>query len=122
MASQHSHHWLERRDEGEVTVVRFLIPRLQAEEDIHDLFKQIYHLADDVGRRRLVLDLGRVEYVNSGTIGKLVMLNKKVEATKGRLALCHLTSGVRGLLEKTHLQDLFHIYKDEQQALQSFTA
>jgi anti-sigma B factor antagonist len=122
MATQHGHHWLERRDEGEVTVVRFLIPRLQVEEDIHDLFKQIYHLADDVGRRRLVLHLGRVEYVNSATIGKLVMLNKKVEAAKGRLALCHLTPDMRGLLEKMHLQDLFQIYEDEQQALQSFTA
>jgi anti-sigma B factor antagonist len=120
MTAPHGHHWLERQDVGEVTVVGFLIPRLQVEEDIRDLFRQIYHLADDVGRRQLVLNLGRVEYVNSAAIGKLVLLNKKVEAGGGRLALCQVTPEIHHLLEKMHLTEMFHLYADEAEALRSF--
>jgi anti-anti-sigma factor len=122
MSSPHFHHWLERDDVGEITVVRFLIPRLQVQEDIHDLFKQIYHLADDVGRRRLVLNMGRVDFVNSAAIGKLVMLNKKVEAGNGRMALCQVAPDIRHVLERMHLADMFPIYTNEPEALQSFTA
>jgi anti-anti-sigma factor len=121
MSAPHGHHWLERQDIDETTVVRFLIPRLLVQEDINDLFRQIYHLVDDVGRRLLVLNLARVDYVNSAAIGKLVMLNKKVEAGNGRLVLCQLAPEIRQVLEKMHLDDMFPIYENEPEALQSFT-
>jgi anti-sigma B factor antagonist len=54
-------------------------------------------------------------------LGKLVMLNRKVEAANGRLALCHLTPAVQEVLEATHLNTLFNIYATEQAALQYFS-
>ena len=74
-----------------------------------------------LGRNRLVLNLAVVEYLPSMALGKLVMLNRKVQVGAGCLALCHLTPTVTEVLEVTRLSSLFNIYPTEQEALQSFT-
>lgn len=55
------------------------------------------------------------------SLGKLVMLNRKVQAGNGRLVLCNLSQTIQHLLDTTHLGDLFPLYATEQEALQSFS-
>jgi anti-sigma B factor antagonist len=119
MPSTHGGHWLERDDRGDVTVVRLKLLRL-GDDDAQAVFKQVYSLVDDMGRSKLVLSLGPVEYLPSMALGKLVMLNRKAQAAGGRLALCQLTAGAREILDATHLSQLFHLYGTEQEAVQSF--
>jgi anti-anti-sigma factor len=109
---------LEREDVGDATVVRLKLPRLQ-DDDAQVLFKQIYSLVDDMGRNKLVLNLGPVDYLPSMALGKLVMLNRKTQVARGQLALCQLSPGVAEILEVTHLNDIFLIYPTEQDALQA---
>ena len=122
MSTKPGRHWLERADVGDVTVARFAVQRLQLEEFIRTIFQQLYGLVDVAHRNRLVLNLGTVEMLTSAAIGKLVMLNRKVQAANGRLALCCLTPTVKEIFDSMRLTDLFHIYPDEQAALQSFDA
>jgi anti-anti-sigma factor len=117
----HGGHWLEREDKGDVTVVRLKLARV-GDEDAQTLFKQIYSLVDDMGRRNLVLSLSLVEYLPSMALGKLVMLNRKTQIARGRLALCQLSPGVAEILEVTHLNEIFTIYPTEEDALRSFGA
>jgi anti-anti-sigma factor len=119
MSGKHGGHWLEREDVGDVTVVRLKLARVD-DDDAQTLFKQIYSLVDDMGRRNLVLSLATVEYLPSMALGKLVMLNRKTLLAKGRLALCHLTEGVTEIFDITHLADIFAIYPTEEEALRSF--
>jgi anti-anti-sigma regulatory factor len=49
------------------------------------------------------------------------MLNRKVQATNGRLALCQLTPAVLATLESIRLMELFTICATEEEALQSFS-
>ena len=120
MSSTHGSHWLEREDFDNVTVVRLKTPKILDEETIRDVFDPIYTLVS-IGRNRLVLNLVVVEYLPSMALGKLVMLNRKVQVGDGRLALCHLTPAVTEVLECTHLSSLLNLYATEQEALQSFT-
>ncbi len=119
MPGTHGGHWLQREDVGDVTVVRLKLARV-GDEDALALFKQIYSLVDDMGRRNLVLSLGPVEYLPSMALGKLVMLNRKAQAAQGRLALCQLSEGVAEILELTHLNEIFSIYPTEEDAVRSF--
>jgi anti-sigma B factor antagonist len=121
MPATHGGHWLEREDRGDVTVVRLKLPRL-GDDDAQAIFKQVYSLVDDMGRNKLVLDLGPVEYLPSVALGKLVMLNRKAQAANGRLALCQLSPDVRDILDVTHLSQLFQLYATEGEAVQSFAA
>ena len=111
---------LERQDFGDVTVVRFKVPRLDDDAITRDLFGQIDTLVRDAGRSNLVLNLSTPEYLPSLAIGKLVLLNRRTQEKKGRLALCHLSPLVDEVLNLTHLTELFSIYSTEQEPVRSF--
>jgi anti-anti-sigma factor len=119
MAAQHTWHQLERQDIGDVTVLRFGTRRLQTEEQVRPLFQQLCRLVDDLGRSRLVLDLGGVEFIDSSAIGKLVMLNRKARLANGGLALCCLEPDVARILATMHLDDLFQVWANADEAIQS---
>ena len=121
MSTKHGSHWLEREDFGSVTVVRLKTPKTLDEDTIRAVFEPIYSLVGEVGRTQLILSLDAVEHLPSLAVGKLVMLNRKVQATNGRLALCQLTPAVLETLESTRLMELFTICATEEEALQSFS-
>jgi anti-anti-sigma factor len=78
---------------------------------------RVYSLVSDMGRNNLVLNLAAVDHLPSMALAKLVMLNRKVQAGNGRLALCQLSPTVKEILESTHLSDFFNIFAMEQEAL-----
>ena len=121
MSSKHGSHWLEREDFGSVTVVRLKTPKTLDEDTIRAVFEPIYSLVGEMGRNQLILSLDAVEHLPSLAVGMLVMLNRKVQATNGRLTLCQLTPAVQETLERTRLTELFTICTTEEEALKSFS-
>jgi anti-anti-sigma factor len=115
-----AHRLLDREDVGDITAVRFTTARLQGEDEIRNLFRHVAGLVTEAGRRNLILNFQRVEFLDSSAVGQLIMLNRKVQGAGGRLALCHLTPTTRDTFETMHLTDLFNIYDAEQEALDSF--
>lgn len=103
-----------------VTIIRFLVRSIRADEDILRIFEQINHLVDEDGRTRLVLDFCAVQDFASLTIGKLVQLHKKLQPPHGRLTYCHLTPVVAEILKIMGLDRQFHIYQTQEEALRSF--
>src|SRR5215510_2218107 len=51
------------------------------------------------GERRLVVDLGRVEYISSAGLGVLFSLAKRIHDAHGALAICALHDQVRRVFE-----------------------
>ena len=119
--SKHGAHWLEREDHDAISVVRFKTPKVLDEDTLRTVFELIYSMVADVGRNQLVLNLAAADFLPSMAMGKLVMLNRKIQAASGRLALCNLAPAVAESLENTRLNQLFKIYATEAEALQSFT-
>jgi anti-anti-sigma factor len=113
-------HWLDREDIDDVTVARFLVTRLWGEELCREVFGLLFGLVDQAGRSRIVLNLERVELMDSSAISKVVLLNHKVQAAGGRLALCRLQPRVDDLFKTMHLTGTVAIYAEEKEALESF--
>jgi anti-sigma B factor antagonist len=120
MSVQTSHRDLAREEIGEVTVLRLTVPRLLDEAEILALFDWIVCVLDEPECRQLVLNFCRAEPLASMVIGKLVMLNRRVQAAGGRLALCGLGPRTAEILSVMRLAPLFRIYEEEQQARRSF--
>jgi anti-sigma B factor antagonist len=120
MDTKHGAHWLERQDIGSVTVVRLKTPQHLDEDTIRTIFDLIIKLITDMGRHHLVLNLAAVDFLPSMGLGKLLMLNRKVQAVNGRLAICQLSASLQENLNDTHLAPLFHIYPTELEATVSF--
>ena len=97
-----------------------LTPRaLSDEETGHTLRAYLLGLMDKERPRRLVLDFGLVEYVDSMGAGKLVLLHRKLQTLGARLALCRINARLAELFELLRLSLLFSIYPDAEAALQA---
>jgi anti-sigma B factor antagonist len=111
---------LEVEDIGDVTVVSFTDKKILDEQNIQVIGEQLFGLVDDSGRTKLLLNFSNVEYMSSAALGKLITLNKKVQAAGGKLVLCNIIPQIREVFEITRLDKVLVIRGDEQEALQMF--
>ena len=75
-----------------------------------DLFEQ--------GNRKLVLDLGGVNYLNSMGIGALVSIYTMYAKDKGQITLCQMGKGIQNTFVITKLITIFDIEEKREDAIQ----
>lgn len=110
---------LEVQEIGDVTVVNFTMSKILDEQVIQSIGEQLYSLVEELGRRKVILNFTKVEYLSSAALGKLITLHKKLAAVKGKLALCCIDPQIFEVFEITGLKKVFKIHADEQEALQA---
>jgi len=120
MSSQQRRRRLEVEHIGDVTVVNSVDRKILDEQNIQIIREQLFSLVDDQGLRKLLLNFGNVEFLSSAALGKLITLNKKLQAAGGRLILCNIDPQIHEVFEITKLDKFFNIQKEEQTALQAF--
>lgn len=74
----------------------------------------------DQDRRRILLDLSDVRYVDSGGIGELVASYSAAKNRGGALKLVGVTSRLNDLLVITRLLNVFECFDTQREALDSF--
>lgn len=72
------------------------------------------------GRKKIVLDLADVDYIDSAGLGALVSAFTSVRNEGGDLKLVYLTKKVQDLLQMTKLYTVFDIFDNETAAIKSF--
>jgi len=73
-----------------------------------------------VGKKKILLNLGSVFYVDSSGIGELVSGFIAVTRVDGELKLSNLSQRIRDLLAITHLLIVFDVFDTEVDALDNF--
>ena len=73
------------------------------------------------GQKKILLDRGDVNYIDSSGIGELVSAFTTVRNQGGELKLLNLTKKVHDLLQITKLYTVFDVKDDEASAVKSFT-
>ena len=74
------------------------------------------------GSKRIILNLKEVSLIDSTGIGELVACNIHAKKQGGRLALLHLTSRNRELMDMMMLLTSFATYEDEAEAVRAMAA
>jgi anti-sigma B factor antagonist len=72
------------------------------------------------GMKRIVLNLGDVNYIDSGGLGTLVALHTTAHNAGAAIKLANLTKRVGDLLQVTKLLTVFEVYNSEYEALEAF--
>lgn len=67
----------------------------------------------------LIVDLEGIDYLDSTALGTLVGMLKRVRERSGELVLVGPKPRIRRLFEITRLEQVFSIYPDEKQAIES---
>jgi anti-sigma B factor antagonist len=79
-------------------------------------------LRDMIGKnqKKILLNLGEVNYIDSSGIGELVSGFTTVTNSGGQLKLLNLNKRVKDLLQITKLYTVFDVHEDEAGAIRSF--
>ena len=89
----------------------------EGDGQIRDRIKDL--LAD--GQRRILLNLGEVNYVDSAGLGALISSYTTTKRQGGQLKLVNLTRRIQDLLAITKLITVFETYDNEAEAIASFS-
>ena len=73
------------------------------------------------GKKKIILNLADVNYIDSSGIGELVRTYITVSSGGGQLKLLNLTNKIQELLQITKLLTVFQVYDSESAALASFS-
>ncbi|HKC62658.1 MAG TPA: STAS domain-containing protein [Pyrinomonadaceae bacterium] len=71
-------------------------------------------------KKKILLNLGKVGYIDSSGIGELVSSYTAINKEGGQLKLLNLTSKLKDLLGITKLLTVFDVYESESDALSSY--
>ena len=72
------------------------------------------------GKKKLVLNLEGVPYIDSAGLGEIVRTYTTVSRQGGKLKLLNLTKRIQDLLSITKLLTVFEVYETEAEAVASF--
>lgn len=109
---------VKERQAGDVTILD-LRGEVRIGEGSIALRDAIRNLAA-AGKKKLLLNLAGVSYIDSSGIGELIANYTTVSRQGGQLKLLKLTDRVQNLLVITKLLTVFDVYDDEAEALQTF--
>ena len=73
------------------------------------------------GQKKILLNLGEVNYIDSSGIGELVSGFTTVTNSGGQLKLLNLNKRFKDLLQITKLYTVFDVHEDEAGAVRSFS-
>jgi anti-sigma B factor antagonist len=109
---------LTTRQVGEVTVVD-AVGRITLGEGASTFRDTLRDLAS-AGKKKLLLNLAEVSYIDSSGIGEMVSGFTTVTNLGGQVKLLNLTKRVKDLLQITKLYTVFEVFEDEAAAVRSF--
>jgi len=74
------------------------------------------------GRKRVLIDLTDVQFVDSSGLGALLSCLRQISADGGRLRLCGISRTVRSLFELVRMHRVFDIRATQAEALAAFAS
>jgi len=109
---------INERQAGDVTVLD-MSGKITIGEGSVSLRAAIRRLLEE-GKKRILLNLAGISYVDSSGIGELVSSYTAINKEGGQLKLLNLTQKIQDLLTITKLLTVFDVYDSEADALNSF--
>ena len=106
------------REVSHVTIVD-ITGRITLGDETGKLRDTIHQLIEQ-GKKKIVLNLAHVDYIDSSVVGELVSSYTTVRNAGGELKLLNLTKKVQDVLYVTKLYTVFDIKDDEFTAVKSF--
>jgi anti-sigma B factor antagonist len=110
---------IEERSVGDVTVLDLKGKMTLGEGD--ELLKDKINSLVQQDRRKVVLNLEGVPYIDSAGLGEIVRTYTTISRQGGSLKLLNLTKRITDLLSITKLLTVFETYDSEADAVRSFS-
>jgi anti-sigma B factor antagonist len=101
-----------------VHVITFTDRLLFDDRTVREVSEQLGAALPNDGKPiKLVLDFTGVDLISSSLLGKLILLQRRVDGSGGKLRLCELSATVQSVFRTSNLDRLFGIVRDRAAAL-----
>jgi anti-sigma B factor antagonist len=111
---------IQVNDTDGIKVVRFNDQQLFDERTVREVAEQIaVSLPSDGTPIRLVLDFSDVNLISSSALSKLILIQRRVDTTRGKLRLCELSPILQQVFRTSNLDRLFSIDRDLRTSLEA---
>jgi anti-sigma B factor antagonist len=107
------------REEGNVTIID-LSGKLMGGFDA-DVFRDLVHELIEKGRKKIVVNLAGIKWINSTGVGILITGYTTLRKNKGDLKLLNVSNKIESMLYVTKLNLIFECFEDEREAIQSYS-
>ncbi len=111
---------IDERAVGDVTILDLRGKVTLGEGD--ELLKDKVNSLVNQGRKKIILNLENVPYIDSAGLGEIVRTYTTVSRQEGSLKLLSLTKRIQDLLSITKLLTIFETFDSESDAVRSFSA
>jgi anti-sigma B factor antagonist len=85
-----------------------------------DRFRKLIRHMLEQGRKKVVLNMSEVYYIDSSGLGELIAAHNAIRQNGGKLKLMNLTKRVQDVVMLTKVHRLFEVFADEDSAVSSF--
>ena len=110
---------IHQRSVGDVTIIDLNGKMTLGEGD--ELLRDKVNSLIAQGKKKLVLNLAEVPYIDSAGLGEIVRTYTTVSRQGGTLKLLNLTKRIQDLLAITKLLTVFETFESENDAVKSFS-
>ncbi|MBN2070895.1 MAG: STAS domain-containing protein [Candidatus Krumholzibacteriota bacterium] len=107
------------RESGPVTIIE-VTGKLMGGADA-DIFRDLIHGIIEEGKRKVLIDLSGVKWVNSTGVGILITGYTTLRRNNGDMKLLNVSNKIQSILYVTKLNLIFECYDDEDEAITSFS-
>ncbi len=109
---------IEERTVGDITILDLKGKMTLGEGD--ELLKDKVNSLMNQGRKKILMNLGDVPYIDSAGLGEIVRTYTTVSRQGGTMKLVNLTKRITDLLSITKLLTVFETFDNEPEALKSY--
>lgn len=101
----------------DVTVATIQDSSIIDPQHVEELRNALFPLIEKQDRRKLILDMSKVQHLSSSALGVLIPLEELYRKAKGRLILVGVTEGIMKLFRITRLDKILQFAPSEKDAL-----
>jgi anti-sigma B factor antagonist len=105
-------NYITVKTDDDVSTVGFILSDLTDEENIELLGHELFTLVDQIGCRKMILNMKNVRYMTSSVLGKLISLHRKLHRNEGRLVICNIGEELDQIMSVSRLNQYFHLADD----------
>jgi len=105
----------ELDDNGDISIIKLQEQRL-IYENLDPIQEQFTSLVE-AGRRKIIIDLSNVEYIDSFAVGFIMDMYRRLSTQNGSLRLSGLRPRVKKILTITRVDNVIDIHTDIEEAL-----
>lgn len=108
-------------DDKDVKIVKFLDHSIFDDRTVRESMEQLNASLPSAGEPiKLIVDFSGVDIISSSLLGKLIILQRRVDNSKGKMRLCEMSRNVEGVFRTANLDRLFTIDRDRRESLDRF--